>query len=52
MRLGVVEDNEVGIARLAAEGFSQSWSAPRLVRGDQPTWRPDWIWGQFNMAIG
>jgi hypothetical protein len=52
VRVGIVEENEAGLARLEREGLHPVWSAPRLIRGDALDWRPDWIWGQFNHAMG
>jgi len=52
VRVGVVEENAAGLARLEREGLHPVWSAPRLVRGDHLNWHPDWIWGQFNHAMG
>ena len=52
VRVGLLQENEAGLARLAEEGFAPSWSAPRMIRGDPMAWHPDWIWGQFNHAIG
>jgi len=52
VRVGLLQDNEDGMARLAAAGFAPQWAAPRMVRGAPMTWRPEWIWGQFNHAIG
>jgi GNAT superfamily N-acetyltransferase len=52
VRVGLLQDNEGGLARLAEAGFTPSWSAPRMVRGDALAWHPEWIWGQFNHAIG
>jgi GNAT superfamily N-acetyltransferase len=52
VRVGLLQDNAAGLARLAEAGFTPSWSAPRMVRGDPLAWHPDWIWGQFNHAIG
>jgi GNAT superfamily N-acetyltransferase len=52
VRVGLLQENEAGLARLAEAGFTPSWSAPRMVRGDPLAWHPDWIWGQFNHAIG
>ena len=52
VRVGLLEDNEEGLARLAAAQFTPQWSAPRLIRGDALPWHPEWIWGQFNHAIG
>jgi hypothetical protein len=52
VRVGVLDENEAGIARLLAEGFREAWSAPRMVRGAPIEWRPELIWGQFNHAVG
>ncbi|MEO8274181.1 MAG: GNAT family N-acetyltransferase [Chloroflexota bacterium] len=52
VRVGLLQDNEVGLARLEAAGFTPQWAAPRMIRGDPMEWHPDWIWGQFNHAIG
>jgi GNAT superfamily N-acetyltransferase len=52
VRVGLLQENAAGLTRLAEAGFTASWSAPRMVRGDPLSWHPDWIWGQFNHAIG
>lgn len=52
IRAGVLEANPDGIARLEAAGWHEAWRAPRLIRGEPLDWRPDWIWGQFNHAVG
>jgi ribosomal protein S18 acetylase RimI-like enzyme len=52
VRVGLLQDNEDGIARLTEAGFAPSWSAPRMARGAPIAWHPDWLWGQFNHAIG
>jgi GNAT superfamily N-acetyltransferase len=52
VRVGLLDDNAAGLERLAAEGLRPIWSAPRMIRGEPLDWRPDWIWGQFNHAIG
>lgn len=52
VRVGVLADNEPGLAALAEAGFVEQWSAPRMVRGAPLDWHPDWIWGQFNHAMG
>lgn len=52
VRVGVLEDNAAGLAVLEAAGLAPVWSAPRLARGAPLEWHPDWIWGQFNHAIG
>jgi predicted N-acetyltransferase YhbS len=52
VRAGLLEANTVGAERLLAAGWSDSWQAPRLVRGRMPDWHPDAIWGQFDHAMG
>ena len=52
VRVGLLQDNKDGIERLLAAGFKASWAAPRMVRGALMGWHPEWIWGQFNHAIG
>lgn len=52
VRVGLLQENEAGLARLAEEGLRPIWSAPRMIRGEPIAWHPDWIWGQFNHAIG
>ena len=52
VRAGVLAENEAGLALMLADGWTESWHAPRLVRGDPLRWQPDAIWGQFNHAFG
>jgi hypothetical protein len=52
VRVGLVEENAAGLAHLEVAGLVPIWSAPRLIRGEPLDWHPDWIWGQFNHAIG
>jgi GNAT superfamily N-acetyltransferase len=52
VRVGVLAENVAGLERLANAGFVEQWSAPRMVRGEPLAWHPDWIWGQFNHAMG
>jgi GNAT superfamily N-acetyltransferase len=52
VRVGVLADNEAGLAALAEAGYREQWSAPRMVRGAPLRWRPEWVWGQFNHAMG
>ncbi len=52
VRAGLLLENEAGLDRLLASGWTEAWSAPRMVRGDPLTWHPEWIWGQFDHAIG
>lgn len=55
VRVGIVTPpggDDARLARLAAVGLQPIWSAPRLIRGEPLAWHPDWIWGQFNHAMG
>jgi GNAT superfamily N-acetyltransferase len=52
IRAGLVVENEAGLERLLATGWTDSWGAPRLIRGDPLRWQPEAIWGQFNHALG
>jgi GNAT superfamily N-acetyltransferase len=52
VRVGILRENQAGRARLEALGLRPAWSAPRMVRGEPLDWHPDWIWGQFNHAMG
>jgi GNAT superfamily N-acetyltransferase len=52
VRVGILAENEAGRERLHEVGFVDQWSAPRMIRGEQLAWRPEWIWGQFNHAMG
>lgn len=52
VRVGIVDENAEGHARLAEVGLRLMWSAPRMLRGEAPPWRPETIWGQFNHAMG
>ncbi len=52
IRAGLVVENAAGLDRLLATGWTDSWGAPRLIRGDPLQWQPEAIWGQFNHALG
>lgn len=52
VRVGLADENAEGLARLSEVGFRLMWSAPRMIRGEPLSWRPEWIWGQFNHAMG
>jgi ribosomal protein S18 acetylase RimI-like enzyme len=52
VRCGILLENETGAAALAAAGWTEAWRAPRLTRGAALDWHPEWIWGQFNHAMG
>lgn len=52
VRAGILADNQDGFARLAADGWTEAWRAPRMERGEPLDWDPAAIWGQFNHALG
>jgi ribosomal protein S18 acetylase RimI-like enzyme len=52
VRAGLLQENVAGLDRLSVAGWTETWSAPRLVRGEPLDWDPTAIWGQFNFAIG
>ena len=52
IRAGLLESNTDGVERLLADGWSDVWGAPRMLRGEMPAWQPNAIWGQFDHAIG
>ncbi len=52
VRVGLLDENDDGLARLSEVGFRLMWSAPRMIRGEPLPWRPETIWGQFNHAMG
>ena len=52
VRAGIVLENEAGAFALEADGWTEAWRAPRLVRGERLEWEPTGIWGQFNHAVG
>ena len=52
VRVGVLQENAAGIERLHELGFRDQWAAPRMIRGEPIDWHPEWIWGQFNHAVG
>ena len=52
VRVGLLDENAAGMARLTEVGFRLTWSAPRMVRGEPREWHPEWIYGQFNHAMG
>jgi GNAT superfamily N-acetyltransferase len=52
VRAGILLENEAGAAALIADGWTEAWRAPRLVRGRPLEWHPEHIWGQFNHALG
>jgi GNAT superfamily N-acetyltransferase len=52
IRAGVLAENQNALEHLLGIGWRDTRSAPRLIRGDPLDWRPTWLWGQFNFALG
>jgi ribosomal protein S18 acetylase RimI-like enzyme len=52
VRAGVPHQHEAGWRELMARGWHETWRAPRMLLGPDVDWRPDWIWGQINSAMG
>jgi ribosomal protein S18 acetylase RimI-like enzyme len=52
VRAGVPDEHEAGWQELLARGWRETWRAPRMLLGPSIPWRPDWIWGQINSAMG
>ena len=52
VRAGIPDEHEAAWRALAARGWQETWKAPRLLLGPDVEWRPEWIWGQINSAMG
>jgi GNAT superfamily N-acetyltransferase len=52
VRAGVPHEHEAGRQTLETRGWRETWRAPRLLLGPDVDWRPKWIWGQINSAMG
>ncbi len=52
VRAGIPHQHDRGWAELLARGWQETWRAPRLLLGPDVAWRPEWIWGQINSAMG
>lgn len=52
VRCGILLENAAGADALEADGWTEAWRAPRLIRGEPLDWHPEHIWGQFNHAMG
>jgi len=49
---GLLASNAVGLEAFAADGWTEVRRVVRMERGEPLAWRPDWIWGQLNFALG
>lgn len=52
VRAGIPHEHERAWTELQARGWQETWRAPRLLLGPDVHWRPEWIWGQINSAMG
>jgi ribosomal protein S18 acetylase RimI-like enzyme len=52
VRAGIPDEHEAAWRELQARGWQETWQAPRLLLGQDIPWRPRWIWGQINSAMG
>jgi GNAT superfamily N-acetyltransferase len=52
VRAGLLAANSEGLERLTRLGWTEGRKPPRLIRGEALDWRPEWLWGQFNFALG
>ncbi len=52
IRAGLLAENAAGLRLLAERGWYEVWNGARMACGDPLDWRPEWLWGQFNHALG
>jgi ribosomal protein S18 acetylase RimI-like enzyme len=52
VRAGIPDEHATAWRELLARGWQETWQAPRLLLGPDIPWRPEWIWGQINSAMG
>jgi predicted N-acetyltransferase YhbS len=52
VRAGIPHEHEAAWRELLARGWEETWLAPRMILGPDLPWRPEWIWGQINSAMG
>jgi len=49
---GLLGSNAAGLETFEADGWTEIHRVVRMERGERLDWRPDWIWGQLNFALG
>ncbi|MGD0248529.1 MAG: GNAT family N-acetyltransferase [Candidatus Limnocylindrales bacterium] len=52
VRAGIPDEHAAAWRELLARGWQETWQAPRMLLGPDVPWRPTWIWGQINSAMG
>lgn len=52
VRAGIPDEHAAAWRELLARGWQETWQAPRMLLGPDIPWRPTWIWGQINSAMG
>jgi ribosomal protein S18 acetylase RimI-like enzyme len=52
VRAGIPDEHGAAWRELQERGWQETWRAPRYLLGPDIAWRPDWIWGQINSAMG
>jgi ribosomal protein S18 acetylase RimI-like enzyme len=52
VRAGVPTEHAEAVRELESHGWQETWRAPRMLLGPEIPWRPTWIWGQINSAMG
>lgn len=52
VRAGIPDAHSAAWQELMARGWQETWQPPRLLLGPDIPWRPDWIFGQINSAMG
>ena len=51
-RAAIPDDHAAAWRELEARGWRPTWLAPRMLQGPDVPWRPQWIWGLINSAMG
>ncbi len=51
-RAGIPDAHSAAWHELTARGWHDHWLAPRMLLGPDVAWRPEWIWGLVNSAVG
>jgi ribosomal protein S18 acetylase RimI-like enzyme len=52
VRAGIPDEHSAGWQELGSRGWQETWQPPRMLSGPEVPWRPEWLWGQINSAMG